>query len=124
MAAPAIGGNPSSPESIEAGGAAGSWRLVRSATATAATGEAAILHTADIERSDPRLAGLMLRCGREGIEAVDRDRTLSAAGTAANHLAHAGTRIPIYWNDYFDRRGNSIARRRNELGDRPLADGA
>ena len=69
-AAPAIGANPSSPESIEAGGAAGSWRLVRSATATAAKGEAAILHTADIERSDPRLAGLMLRCGREGVEAV------------------------------------------------------
>jgi hypothetical protein len=69
-AAPAIGANPNSPESIEAGGAAGSWRLVRSATATAATGEAAILHTADIERSDPRLAGLMLRCGREGVEAV------------------------------------------------------
>jgi hypothetical protein len=48
-AAPAIGANPSSPESIEAGGAAGSWRLVRSATATAKKGEAAILHTADIE---------------------------------------------------------------------------
>jgi hypothetical protein len=70
MAAPAIGGNPSSPELIDAGGAAGSWRLVRSATATAATGEAAILHTADFERSDPRLAGLMSRCGREGVEAV------------------------------------------------------
>jgi hypothetical protein len=68
--APAIGANPSPPESIEAGGAAGSWRLVRTATATAAKGEAAILHTADIERSDPRLAGLMLRCGREGVEAV------------------------------------------------------
>jgi hypothetical protein len=66
----AIGANPSSLESIEAGGAAGSWRLVQSATATAAKGEAAILHTADIERSDPHLAGLMLRCGREGVEAV------------------------------------------------------
>jgi hypothetical protein len=56
-AAPAIGANPSSPQSIEADGAAGSWRLVRTATATAAKGEAAILHTADIERSDPRLGG-------------------------------------------------------------------
>ena len=69
-AAPAIGGNPSSPESIDAGGAAGSWRLVGSPAVTAEIGEAAILHTADIERSDPRLAGLMLRCGKQGIEAV------------------------------------------------------
>jgi hypothetical protein len=69
-AAPAIGGSPSSAESIDAGGSAGSWRLVRSPAATAETGEAAILHTADIERSDPRLAGLMLRCGTQGIEAV------------------------------------------------------
>ncbi|MGC2223442.1 MAG: hypothetical protein WA624_14340 [Methylocella sp.] len=68
--APAIGANPSSRESIEAGGAAGSWRLARTATATAAKGEAAVLHTADFERSDPRLAGLMLRCGREGVQAV------------------------------------------------------
>ncbi|MGH6794485.1 MAG: hypothetical protein ACREDD_11230 [Methylocella sp.] len=35
-----------------------------------APGMAAILHTADFERSDPRLAGLMLRCGMQGIEAV------------------------------------------------------
>ena len=55
---------------LDAGGAAGSWRFFRSATATAATGAAAILHTADIERSDPRLAGLMLRCGMQGVEAV------------------------------------------------------
>src|SRR5271155_4487089 len=40
-AAPAIGATSSSPESIEAGGAAGCWGL-----------------------------GLMLRCGREGVEAV------------------------------------------------------
>jgi hypothetical protein len=37
-----------------------------------------------------------------------RGRTFSAARPAANHLAHAGARIPIYWNDYFDRRGNSV----------------
>ena len=48
-------------ESIDAGGAAGSWRLVRTTTATAETGGAAILHTAVIERSDPRLAGPMLK---------------------------------------------------------------
>lgn len=70
QATPAIGGNPSSGESIDAAGAAGSWRRVRPATATAGAGALAILHTADFERSDPRLAGLMLRCGRQGVEAV------------------------------------------------------
>lgn len=69
-AAPSTGGNPSSGEPTDAEGAAGSWRLVRNAAATDGTGTAAILHTADFERSDPRLAGLMLRCGRQGIEAV------------------------------------------------------
>jgi len=33
-------------------------------------GSVAILHTVDFERSNPRLAGLMLRCGRQGIETV------------------------------------------------------
>jgi hypothetical protein len=69
-AAPAIAGNSSSQDSTDAFRAAGSWRLVRNAMATAATSEAAVLHTADFERSDPRLAGLMLRCGRKGIEVI------------------------------------------------------
>jgi hypothetical protein len=63
-AAPAIGGNSSSQDSTDAFRAAGSPRLVRNAMATAATSEAAVLHTADFERSSPRLAGLMLRCAR------------------------------------------------------------
>ena len=37
---------------------------------TAEPSVSAILHTAEFERSDPRLAGLMLRCGRQGIETV------------------------------------------------------
>jgi hypothetical protein len=121
-AAPAIGGNPSSPESIDAGGAAGSWRLVRS---TAAAGEAAILHTVGIERSDPRLAGLMLRCGKQGIEAV----VVVVEPFPPKALPQITLRTPgeesqFYWNGYSFRRGNSVARRRDELGDRPLADGA
>jgi hypothetical protein len=69
-AAPALGGNPSFAESIDAGGAAGSRRLVQSTTATTGTGEAAILHAVAIKQSNPRLAGLMLRCEQQGIEAV------------------------------------------------------
>lgn len=69
-AAPAIGGKSSSQDSTDAFRAAGSWRLVRNSLAAAATSEAAVLHTADFERSDPRLAGLMLRCAKKGIEAV------------------------------------------------------
>ncbi|MGQ0445741.1 MAG: hypothetical protein ACT4O2_11625 [Beijerinckiaceae bacterium] len=70
MAAPAIRGKSSSQDSNDAFGSAGSWRLVRNALANATTSEAAVLHTADFERSDPRLAGLMLRCAKKGIEAI------------------------------------------------------
>jgi hypothetical protein len=51
-------------------GKALSWRVVRSAGANGEPGSSAILHTADFERSDPRLAGLMLRCGRQRIETI------------------------------------------------------
>jgi hypothetical protein len=47
-----------------------SWRLVRSAGTNAEPGASAILHTMDFERSDPRLAGLMLQCRRQGIEII------------------------------------------------------
>jgi hypothetical protein len=73
MAAPAIGGNRSSAESIYVGG---SWRRIRRTTATAGTGAAAIPHAVD-RASDPRLAGPMLQCGKQGIK------------TAANQLAHS-----------------------------------
>jgi hypothetical protein len=69
-AAPVIGRGPSYAESIDAGGAAGSRRVAQNTTATAGKGEAAILYTVAIERSDPRLAGLMLRCEQQGSEAV------------------------------------------------------
>src|SRR5271157_5710123 len=56
-------GSPSPGEPMEsAGEAASSWRLSRSAGANNEPGSVAILHTVDFERSDPRLAGLMLRC--------------------------------------------------------------
>lgn len=50
--------------------AQGGWHLVPADLGAAKKGSAAILHTADFERSDPRLAGLMLRCAPQGIEAV------------------------------------------------------
>jgi len=31
---------------------------------------------------------------------------------------------PVHWNNYSDRCGNLVARRRDELGDSPMADGA
>jgi hypothetical protein len=66
-----ISGSPSQGEPMDAAGNARAWHLVRSAgAADAESGASAILHTADFERSDPRLAGLMLRCGRQGIETV------------------------------------------------------
>jgi hypothetical protein len=68
--APPISGNPSPSEQINAARMAPSWRLVRSAGPNGEPGASAILHTVDFERSDPRLAGLMLRCGKQGIEII------------------------------------------------------
>ena len=47
-----------------------SWRLVRSTGPNGEPGASAILHTIDFERSDPRLAGLMLQCGKQNIEII------------------------------------------------------
>jgi hypothetical protein len=47
-----------------------SWRLVRSTGPNGEPGASAILHTIDFERSNPRLAGLMLRCGKQNIEII------------------------------------------------------
>jgi hypothetical protein len=63
-------------ETISAGyadigaGAEGGWRRVPCAKTNALKDCAAVLNTADFDRSDPRLAGLMLRCGAQGIETV------------------------------------------------------
>lgn len=46
-----------------------SWRLVRIPNSRGGD-YTAITHTADLDRSDPRLAGLMLRCGEKSIETV------------------------------------------------------
>ena len=61
-----------SASNVEVGaGAEAGWRLIRGGTTEAGKSGAAILHTAEFERSDPRLAGLMLRCGgTQGVETV------------------------------------------------------
>jgi hypothetical protein len=56
-----------------AGGNAGSmeaWRLVRSPPPTGGKAIVSIMHTADMLRSDPDLAGLMIRCGDAGNEVL------------------------------------------------------
>jgi hypothetical protein len=68
--APLFSGSSSLGDPMDAAAKARSWRLVRSAGQNGEPGEPAILHTADFERSDPRLAGLMLRCGKQGIEPI------------------------------------------------------
>ncbi|WOJ89225.1 hypothetical protein RZS28_15675 [Methylocapsa polymorpha] len=66
-AADAFGGG-DSPANL--GGASDSWRRVHGPDSNGGTEAAAILHTAEFERSDPRLAGLMLRCGDHGVEVI------------------------------------------------------
>ncbi|MDQ6870115.1 MAG: hypothetical protein M3178_17880 [Pseudomonadota bacterium] len=70
--------------------------------ATAETAEAAFLHTVDIEQSNPRLAGLRLRCGKQGIEAVvvvvepipPHARPQSTLRTPGQEFQFIGTIIP------------------------------
>ena len=69
-ATPPMGGNALADESMVAGSKSLSWRLVRSKAENGGLGASAILHTVEFERSDPRLAGLMLRCEKQGIEAI------------------------------------------------------
>jgi hypothetical protein len=44
------------------------WRLLRTANPRGGAEAVSMIHTADITRSDPDLAGLMLRCGEHGAE--------------------------------------------------------
>jgi hypothetical protein len=47
-----------------------SWRLVKSKDPQGGADAVAIMHTADISKSDIGLAGLMLRCGNKDVEVV------------------------------------------------------
>lgn len=49
---------------------ANSWRITRSPGVDGGADSSAILHISDIKRSDPRLAGLMLRCSKKGVDAI------------------------------------------------------
>jgi hypothetical protein len=48
----------------------GGWRLVRTPNPTGGKDAVSIMHTPDLLRSDPDLAGLMIRCGDAGNEVV------------------------------------------------------
>jgi len=115
-------GSPRPGEPMEsAGEARSSWRLVRSAGENNEPGSVAILHTVDFERSNPRLAGLMLRCGRQGIETV-----IVVVEPYPHTHGHKSpyarwTRISVYWNHSSNRCGNSSAQRCDGPGDRSLA---
>jgi hypothetical protein len=48
----------------------GEWRWVRTPDPRGGPDAISIMHTADLSRSDADLAGLMLRCAQDGIEAL------------------------------------------------------
>jgi hypothetical protein len=48
----------------------GGWRLVRTRNPRGDEDAVSVMHTADLFRSDPDLAGLTLRCGEAGIEVL------------------------------------------------------
>ena len=46
------------------------WRIIHTKGADGVSETTAILRVAEVLRSDPRLAGLMLRCSKQGVEPV------------------------------------------------------
>jgi hypothetical protein len=100
--APPISGNPTPSEQTNAEQMAPSWRLVRSPGSYGEPGTSAILHTVDFERSDPRLAGLMVRCGKQGTEIIivvvepfpPRVRPQITLRTAGQQFRFEGSIIP------------------------------
>ncbi len=105
--------------------ATNAWRLVRTPGGVGKPDALSIMHTADFERSDPLLAGLMLRCGDAGIETIivliepfppeARPKiTLRADGQESyfegrSTLTGVGVRVPI---DAMDKATNSWRRAR------------
>jgi hypothetical protein len=51
-------------------GDAGAWKLVRSPDPRGGPDAVSIMHTADVSRSDPDFAGVMLRCAQDGFEVL------------------------------------------------------
>jgi hypothetical protein len=51
-------------------GEAGGWRLLRTPDPRGGPDAVSIMHTADMLRSDPDFAGLMLRCAEDGIDVL------------------------------------------------------
>lgn len=90
----------------------GSWRRLQGDAADAGKSRAAILHTMDFERSDPRLAGILLQCGPHGIETVIvvvepfpphsqpevTLRTPEQAFQSAGRVIPAGAGIRLQWD--------------------------
>ena len=62
----------SAPTELQQHGAqhAGTWRLVRTPNVRGGADVVSITHTADTSRSDLDLAGLMIRCGENGLQAL------------------------------------------------------
>jgi hypothetical protein len=48
----------------------GGWRLIRTGDPRGGADAVSIMHTADISRSDPDFAGLMVRCAERDVEAL------------------------------------------------------
>lgn len=67
---PFIRESPRSGDPINAARTPLPWRLVRGAGTNGEPGASAILHTVEFGRSDPRIAGLMLRCGKQNLEII------------------------------------------------------
>ncbi len=85
-------------------GETGAWRLVRTPDPRGGPDAVSIMHTADVARSDPDFAGLMLRCADEGIEVLviviaprsPRARPHLKFGAPDNQASYQATVVPPF----------------------------
>jgi hypothetical protein len=83
---------------------AGAWRLLRTPDPRGGPDAVSIMHTADMQRSDPDFAGLMLRCAEDGIDVLvivvaphpPRARPQVKFGPPGHEVSYQATMVPPF----------------------------
>jgi hypothetical protein len=82
----------------------GAWRMLRTPDPRGGPDAVSIMHTADMLRSDPDFAGLMLRCAEEGVDVLvivieprpPRSRPQIKFGASGNEAGYQATVVPPF----------------------------
>lgn len=106
---------------------AGAWRLLRTPDPRGGPDAVSIMHTADMLRSDPDFAGLMLRCAEDGIDVLvivvaphpPRARPQVKFGPPGHETIYQATVVPPFTALLLPKDATSLV---SGLGGTPAAD--